>query len=81
MQLSNSGQVTIPPDIRALAGLMPGSEVEFQFDNGRLWLTKVPTSALTQRQQVLALIDQVKGCATANLDMQTDAIMQLTRGD
>ncbi len=79
MQLSNNGQVTIPPDIRTLAGLIPGSEVEFKFDNGRLWLSKVPTSASTQRQRVLALIDQVKGCASANLDMNTDAIMQLTR--
>jgi AbrB family looped-hinge helix DNA binding protein len=81
MQLSNEGQVTIPADIRMLAGLVPGSEVEFKFDNGRVWLTRIPPSALTQRQQVLALIDHVKGCATANLDLSTDAIMQLTRGD
>lgn len=81
MQLSNEGQVTIPPDIRVLAGLMPGSEVEFKFDNGRVWLTKVPPTELPERQRVLALINQVKGCATANLDMSTDDIMQLTRGD
>lgn len=81
MQLSNEGQVTIPPDIRVLAGLMPGNEVEFKFDNGRVWLTKVPPAELPERQRVLALINQVKGCATANLDMSTDDIMQLARGD
>ncbi len=81
MQLSKEGQVTIPPDIRALAGLVPGSEVEFKFDNGRVWLSKVTTSALSERQRVLALIGQVRGCATANLDMSTDDMMQLTRGD
>jgi AbrB family looped-hinge helix DNA binding protein len=80
-QLSNEGQVTIPSDIRALAGLMPGSEVEFKFEGGRVWLAKVPSNVLTERQRILALINQVKGCATANLTMTTDDIMQLTRGD
>lgn len=81
MQLSPDGKITIPPDIRSLAGLLPGTDVEFKFDNGRVWLSKVPPSAATQRQQMLALIEQAKGCATANRGMNTDAVMQLTRGD
>ncbi len=81
MQLSNEGQVTIPPDIRVLAGLVPGSEIEFKFDNGRVWLTKVAPSVSAERQRMLALIGQFKGCASANLNMSTDAIMQLTRGE
>ena len=80
-QLSNDGQITIPLEIRSLAGLRPGSEVEFKYECGRVWLSKVPTTVLTERQRILALINQVKGCATANLSLTTDDIMQLTRGD
>jgi AbrB family looped-hinge helix DNA binding protein len=80
-QLSNDGQVTIPLDIRSLAGLTPGSAVEFTYEGGRVWLAKVPASVLTERQRILARINQVKGCATGNLTMTTDDIMQLTRGD
>ncbi len=80
-QLSNDGRVTIPSDIRSLAGLTPGSEVEFKYESGRVWLAKVPVNVLTERQRIMALINQVKGCATGNLTMTTDDIMQLTRGD
>ena len=32
MRITSKGQVTIPADIRAKAGLMPDTEVEFTFD-------------------------------------------------
>jgi bifunctional DNA-binding transcriptional regulator/antitoxin component of YhaV-PrlF toxin-antitoxin module len=81
MQLTNDGQVTIPPDIRSLAGLVPGSEVEFKFDAGRVWLLKVPTPAPSRRDQVLSAIAGAKGCATANRHWRTDDILQMTRED
>ena len=81
MQLSSDGQVTIPPNIRSLAGLMPGSEVEFQFDNGRVWLMKVQTPTVPERQQILSTIAAFKGCATAHGDWRTDDILHQTRED
>ena len=32
MRTASKGQVTVPADIREAAGLMPNTEVEFQFD-------------------------------------------------
>ncbi len=81
MQLTHDGQVTIPPDIRTLAGFEPGSEVEFKFDAGRVWLLKVPTPAVSRREQVLSAIAAAKGCATANRNLRTDDILQMTRED
>ncbi len=81
MQLSNDGQVTIPPNIRSLAGLMPGSEVEFRFENGRIWLAKVAAPEVPERQQILSTIAAFKGCATAHSDWRTDDILRLTRED
>ena len=81
MRLTNDGQVTIPTDIRSLAGLVPGSEVEFKFDAGRVWLLKVPTPVQSRRDQVLSAIAKTKGCATANHQWRTDGILQMTRED
>lgn len=81
MQLTSEGQVTIPPDIRSLAGFLPGTEVEFKFDNGRVWLKKVTTAPAPARQQVLSAIAAVRGCATANRSWRTDDILRMTRED
>lgn len=81
MRLSSDGQVTIPLDIRRLAGLQPGCEVEFKFDNGRVWLVSQSPTPSAERDRMLALVRQAKGCATANIEMSVDDIMQLTRGD
>ncbi len=81
MRLSSDGQITIPLNIRLLAGLQPGCEVEFKFDNGRVWLASESPQGPAERSRVLALVREAKGCATANLDMRVDDIMQLTRGD
>jgi len=81
MQLTNDGQVTIPPNIRSLAGLVPGSEVEFKFDNGRVWLMKVANQTVPERQQILSSIAANKGCATANRSWRTDDILRMTRED
>ena len=81
MRLSNKGQVTIPEDIRLLAGFAPGSEVEFQFNNGRVWLEKVESEQTHRRDQILASLDEVVGSATANRELRADDVMLMTRGD
>jgi len=81
MRLTSKCQVTIPQGIRELAGLGPGSEVEFQFRNGQVWLEKVATDASQRRERILAALGEVAGSATANREMCTDAILGMTRGE
>jgi len=80
VRLTTEGQVTIPTDIRRLAGLIPGSEVEFRFTAGRVCLEKVEPTQIDQRAQILATLSEIAGCATVNVDLRTDDILQLTRG-
>jgi antitoxin PrlF len=79
MRLTSKCQVTIPQGIRELAGLAPGSEVEFQFRNGCVTLEKVESDTARRRQRVVSLLDDVAGCATAQL--RSDDILRMTRGE
>ena len=81
MRLTSKGQVTIPQGIREQAGLAPGSEVEFQFNDGRVWLEKIESDLAHRRQRILATIAKVAGSATANRDLRTDDILRMTRGE
>jgi looped-hinge helix DNA binding domain, AbrB family len=81
MKLTADGQITIPEHIRQQAGLSPGSELEIRFENGRLWVEKVDTDREIKRQNILQAMRQVEGSATANLDLSTDEVMRLTRGE
>jgi AbrB family looped-hinge helix DNA binding protein len=81
MRLTSKGQVTIPQGIREKAGLAPGSEIEFQFSNGRVWLEKVECDQAHRRQRILATIGEVAGGASANRDLNTDDILRMTRGE
>jgi antitoxin PrlF len=81
MRLTSKGQVTIPQGIRQLAGLLPGSEVEFQYKNGQVVLEKVEVDAATQRRRIEAAIDAVAGSATLAPSLRTDDIMRMTRSE
>lgn len=81
MKLTADGRITIPERIRRQAGLSPGSELEIRFENGRLWLEKIAVDKEAQRQEILRAMRQVEGSATANLDLSTDEIMRMTRGE
>lgn len=81
VRLTSKGQVTIPQDIRELAGLAPGSEVEFQYNNGRVWLEKVESEQAHRRDRILATLDEVVGSATTNRELCTDDILRMTRGE
>lgn len=81
MRLTSKGQVTIPQGIRELAGLAPGSEVEFQFHNGRVWLEKVDSRQTHRRDRIFATLAEVAGSATANRELRTDDILRMTRGE
>jgi AbrB family looped-hinge helix DNA binding protein len=79
MRVTAKGQVTIPHHIRELAGIHPNTEVEFQYENGRVWLTTVQPDENKTRGQLL--VERLRGTATANLDLTTDEIMTMTRGE
>jgi len=47
MRITSKGQVTIPADIREQAGLLPHTEVAFEFDGEVVKLTPVLRNAET----------------------------------
>ena len=79
MRMTSKGQVTVPLHIRERAGLVPGSEVEFEIDDGGLVRLRRKGDAEQPRNAALEkAIDQMRGSATAGLS--TEEIMALTRG-
>ncbi len=73
MKVTTKGQVTIPQDLRVKTGIMPGCEVEFLEEGGRLYLQKTKPSTRGEH-----LVAKMQGRAT--VAMTTDEIMALTRG-
>ncbi len=71
MRVTSKGQVTIPRNIREILGIIPQSDVEFQEDNGRFYITKKSAPKSTKNYAKL------RGIATAQ--MSTEEIMNLTR--
>jgi AbrB family looped-hinge helix DNA binding protein len=77
MRITSKGQVTIPADIREKAGLMPHTEVEFEFDGTTTRIVRAKATANSGRGA--RLIAHLKG--RGDVAMSTDAILALTRGD
>jgi len=75
MRITSKGQVTIPVDIRERAGLLPHTEVEFQFDGKVVRIVR--TKGHGGRGARVAAHLRGRG----DVAMSTDAIMALTRGD
>lgn len=74
MKMTSRGRVTIPKHIRELEGMLPGSEVEFVFEDGRLYLQKTSVQRCGWEAT-----RQVTG--KSNVTMTTDEIMAMTRGE
>lgn len=77
MRITKSGQVTIPADIRARAGLTPNTEVTFQYDGTGVRI--IPVIAPNKPGQGAERVAQLHG--RGNVTMTTDEIMALTRGE
>lgn len=75
MRITSKGQVTIPQHIREQVGLLPGSEVEFEIDGDAVRLRKT-AEGMTRGQR---LVEHMRG--RGSIQMTTDEIMALTRGD
>jgi AbrB family looped-hinge helix DNA binding protein len=77
MRITSKGQVTIPAEIREKAGLLPGTEVDFEMagDSVRIVRAKAPKG----ETRVERAVRRLWGSATVKLS--TDEIMALTRGE
>jgi bifunctional DNA-binding transcriptional regulator/antitoxin component of YhaV-PrlF toxin-antitoxin module len=69
--------VAIPVEIREQAGLLPHTEVNFEFDGKTVRLVRVKKSRKDGRGA--RLVARLRG--SGDVDMSTDAIMALTRGE
>jgi AbrB family looped-hinge helix DNA binding protein len=74
MRITSKGQVTIPADIRARAGLMPNTEVAFEFDGEAV---RIVRAASGKDGRGARLVAHLRG--RGDVAMSTDAIMALTR--
>jgi AbrB family looped-hinge helix DNA binding protein len=77
MRITSKGQVTIPIEIREKAGLLPGTEVDFELDGGAVRIVKAAKPRGETRGQ--EVVRRLRGSATVK--MSTDEIMALTRGE
>lgn len=71
MRVTTKGQVTIPRNVREFLGIVPGTDVEFQEDNGRFYIVK------SSKDKTTSKFTKLRGIASAK--MSTDEIMNLTR--
>ena len=77
MRITSKGQVTIPAEIRERAGLLPHTEVDFEFDGRTVRIVRVKARKKPGRgARVVATLRGRGDVATS-----TDAIMALTRDD
>jgi AbrB family looped-hinge helix DNA binding protein len=76
VRITSKGQVTIPLAIREKAGLLPHTEVEFEFDGKTVRLRRAPGKTATGRGARLVAHMRGRGDGT----MTTDQIIALTRG-
>lgn len=77
MRITTKGQVTIPQEIRERLGLLPHTEVEFEVEDDRAILRRAHDTGGEGRGR--RLVKRMRGRAT--VEMTTDEIMALTRGD
>lgn len=76
MRITSKGQVTIPADIRAKAGLMPDTEVEFSFDGKTVRIAPARTKKQSRGARLVALLR-----GQGDVKLTTDEIMAMTRGE
>jgi AbrB family looped-hinge helix DNA binding protein len=75
MRITSKGQVTIPVEIRERAGLLPHTEVEFEFDGKVVRVVRIERGGGRGARVVAHLRGR------GDVAMTTEAIMALTRGD
>jgi AbrB family looped-hinge helix DNA binding protein len=77
MRITSKGQVTIPAEIRERAGLLPQTEVEFEFDGKVVRIVRAKVRKSDSRGT--RVVAHLRG--RGDVAMSTDEIMALTRAD
>lgn len=77
MRITSKGQVTIPAEIRERAGLLPHTEVEFEFDGKVVRIVRAERRKGSGRGS--RLVAHLRG--RGDVAISTDQIMALTRDD
>lgn len=75
MRITSKGQVTIPQQVRRELGLEPGDEVEIVVRDGTASIVPVHGPTGRGKRVVEALLGR------GDVDLSTDEIMALTRGE
>lgn len=81
MRVTSKGQVTIPRDLRELAGIAPNSEVLFSMEGGKL--TIVPKDGRQEQEdrnrldRFLETLQRLEG--TGDQEIDANRLMELTR--
>ena len=77
MRVTSKGQVTIPADIREKAGLLPHTEVEFDYDGSAVRIVKATASSKESRGE--RIVRRLSG--SSKLRMSTDELLALIRDE
>jgi AbrB family looped-hinge helix DNA binding protein len=77
MRITAKGQVTIPQEVRERAGLMPGTDVEFEIEADAVRLIKT-THDGPRKTRGQKLVNRLRG--GGDFKMTTDEILALMRG-
>jgi AbrB family looped-hinge helix DNA binding protein len=77
MRITSKGQVTIPAEIRERAGLLPHTDVEFEFDGRVVRILRAKGRNKPGRGS--RVVAHLRG--RGDVQMSTAEIMALTRGD
>jgi len=78
MRITSKGQVTIPQQIREAAGMLPNTEVDFDFDGETVRIFRVDRPHRGTRGR--DLVRHLQAFKT-KFTMTTEEIMALTRGE
>jgi antitoxin PrlF len=81
MRVTSKGQVTIPRDLRELAGIQPNSEVVFTIEDGRLIVSpKDDPRRVHERERLDGLMRTLKRLeGTGDPAVDAEALMHMTR--
>ena len=81
MRVTSKGQVTIPRDLRELAGISANSEVIFGVEDGKITIVaKQGASRIADRDRLarfMAALDRLEG--TGDQSLRADDVMAITR--
>lgn len=81
VRITSKGQVTIPQDIRERAGLLPHTEVAFEYVDGKVVLQRSSETVEKNAARIRAAIEKTRGSADEPMfrGWSTDRIMAFLR--